>query len=148
MRQNAMILVLWMLSFKPAFSVSSFTFIKRLFNSSPLTNIKMLSSEYLRLLIFLSAILILAWVSSSPAFCKIHLAYKLNKQSDNIQPCHTPFPIVNQSAVTCRVLNVSSWFTHRFVRRHKMVWYTNGFRILHSLLWSTWSKALAQPMKK
>ena len=31
---NAMILVFWMLSFKPAFSLSSFTFIKRLFSSS------------------------------------------------------------------------------------------------------------------
>ena len=31
---HAMILVFWMLSFKPAFSLSSFTFIKRLFSSS------------------------------------------------------------------------------------------------------------------
>ena len=30
-RQHVMILVLWMLSFKPAFSLSSFTFIKELF---------------------------------------------------------------------------------------------------------------------
>ena len=33
---DAMILVFWMLSFKPAFSLSSFTFIKRLFSSSSL----------------------------------------------------------------------------------------------------------------
>ena len=31
---DAMILVFWMLSFKPAFSLSSFTFIKKLFSSS------------------------------------------------------------------------------------------------------------------
>ena len=31
---DAMILVFWMLSFKPTFSLSSFTFIKRLFSSS------------------------------------------------------------------------------------------------------------------
>ena len=31
---DAMILVFWMVSFKPAFSLSSFTFIKRLFSSS------------------------------------------------------------------------------------------------------------------
>ena len=31
---DTMILVFWMLSFKPAFSLSSFTFIKRLFSSS------------------------------------------------------------------------------------------------------------------
>ena len=34
MGPDAMILVFWMLSFKPPFSLSSFTFIKRLFNSS------------------------------------------------------------------------------------------------------------------
>ena len=37
MRLDAMILIFWMLSFKPAFSVSSFTFIKRLFSSSSLS---------------------------------------------------------------------------------------------------------------
>ena len=36
---NAMIFVFWMLSFKPAFSLSSFTFIKRLFSSSSLSAI-------------------------------------------------------------------------------------------------------------
>ena len=34
MRPDAMILVFWMLSFKPTFSLSSFTLIKRLFSSS------------------------------------------------------------------------------------------------------------------
>ena len=34
MGPDIMILVLWMLNFKPAFSLSSFTFIKRLFSSS------------------------------------------------------------------------------------------------------------------
>jgi len=45
---DAMILVFWMLSFKPAFPVSSFTFIKRLFSSS-LSAIRVVSSVYLRL---------------------------------------------------------------------------------------------------
>ena len=52
------LLVLWMLSFKPAFSLSSFTFIKRLFSSSSLSAIRVVSSAYLRLLILLPAILI------------------------------------------------------------------------------------------
>ena len=47
-----------MLSFKPAFSLSSFIFIKRLFSSSLLSAIRMESSAYLRLLIFLPEILI------------------------------------------------------------------------------------------
>ena len=42
-----------MLSFKPTFSLSSFTFIKRLFSSSSLSAIRVVSSAYLRLLIFL-----------------------------------------------------------------------------------------------
>ena len=53
---DAMILVFWMLNFKLTFSLSSFTFIKRLFSSSPLSAIRVVSSAYLRLLIFLLAI--------------------------------------------------------------------------------------------
>ena len=61
---DAMIFVFWMLSFKPNFSLSSFTFIKRLFSSSSLSAIRVVSSAYLRLLIFLPAILILACADS------------------------------------------------------------------------------------
>ena len=80
--------------FKPALSLSSFTFIKRLFRSSLLSAIRMVSSAYLRLLIFLLEILIPACASSSLAFCMMYSAYKLNKHGDNIQPWHTPFPVV------------------------------------------------------
>ena len=52
-----------MLSFKPTFSLSTFTFIKRLFSSSSLSAIRVVSSAYLRLLLFLPAILIPACVS-------------------------------------------------------------------------------------
>ena len=75
----------------------------RLF-SSLLSAIKMVSSVYLRLLIFLLAILITACSSSSPAFLMMYSAYKLNKQGDNIHP----FPIWNQSVVPCPVLTVAS----------------------------------------
>ena len=57
MGPDAMILVVWMLSFKPVFSLSSFTFIKRLFSSS-LSAIRVVSSTYLRLLIFLPDVLL------------------------------------------------------------------------------------------
>ena len=43
MGQDAMILVFWMLSFKPTFSLSSFTFIKRFFSSSSLSAIRVVS---------------------------------------------------------------------------------------------------------
>ena len=45
-------LVFWMLSFKPTFSFSSFTFIKRLFSFSSLAAIMVVSSAYVRLLIW------------------------------------------------------------------------------------------------
>ena len=64
----AMILVFWMLNFKPAFSLFSFTFIKRFFSFSLLSAIRVVSSAYLRLLIFLLAIFIPAWASFSLAF--------------------------------------------------------------------------------
>ena len=76
---DAMILVFLMLSFKPALSHSSFIIIQRLFSSSSLSAIRMVSSAHLRLLIFLLAILIPACDSSSPAFCMIHLACVLAK---------------------------------------------------------------------
>ena len=41
---DAMIFILWMPSFKPAFSVSSFTFIKRFFSLSFLSTIRVMSS--------------------------------------------------------------------------------------------------------
>ena len=43
---DAMILVFWKLSFKPTFSLSSFTFIKRLFSSSSLSAIRVVSFAY------------------------------------------------------------------------------------------------------
>ena len=71
MGPGAMILSFLNVDFKPTFSLSSFTFIKRLFSSS-LSAIRVVSSAYLRLLIFLPPILIPVCASSSPAF---HMMY-------------------------------------------------------------------------
>ena len=135
---DATILVFWMLSFKPAFSPSCLTLIKRLFSSSTLSAIRVVSSAYLRLLIFLLEILIPACASSSLAFHMIYSAYKLNNQGDNIQPWCSPFPIWNQSVVPCPILTVASWPAYRFLRR-LVRWsgIPNTLRIFHSLLWST-----------
>ena len=116
MGPDAMILVFWMLSFKPTFSLSSFPFIKRLFSCSFLA-IRVVSSAYLSLLIFLPAILIPAYASSSPAFLMMYTVYKLKKQGGNIQPWCTPFPIWNQAVVPCPVLTVASWPAYRFLKR-------------------------------
>ena len=73
---DAMILVFWMVSFKPAFPLSSFSFIKRLFSSSSLSAVTVVSSAYVRLMILLPAILIPACASSSLAFHMMYSAYK------------------------------------------------------------------------
>ena len=141
---NTVILVSWMLSFKPTFILSSFTFIKWLFSSSTLSAIRVMSSVYLRLLICLSTILIPVCASFSLVFLKMYSACKLNKHSDNIQPWRTPFPILNQSVVPCPVLTVASWTAYRFLKR-QVRWHgiPITFRIFYSLLWSTQSKTLA-----
>ena len=100
--QKTKIMACGPMSFKPTFSLSSFTFIKKLFSSSSLSAIRVVSSAYLRL-IFLPAILIPACAFSSPAFLMMYPAYKLNKQGDNIQPWRTPFLTWTQSLVPCPV---------------------------------------------
>ena len=117
MGPDAMILVFWVLSFKPTFSLSSLTFIKRLFSSSSLSAIRVVSSAYLRLLILLPEIFIPICASSSPMVLMKYSAYKLNNQGDNIQPWHTPFPNWNQSVVPCPVLTIASWPAYSFLKR-------------------------------
>ena len=112
---------------------------------------RVVSSAYLNLLIFLPENLISAWASSSPAFHMMDSAYNLNKQSDNIQPWHTPFPIWNQSIVPCPVLTIASWPEYRLCRRH-VRWsgipislriFQVFFSLFFFFLWSTQSKILA-----
>ena len=76
MGPDALILVFWMLSFKPTFSLSSFTFNKRLFSSSSLSAIKVVLPAYLRLLKFLPAILIQLVLHPAQHFlwCTLHIS--------------------------------------------------------------------------
>ena len=62
-----------------------------------------------------------------------HPDYLTNMQSTscemqgvNIQPCGTPFPILNQSIVSCLVLTVASWPAYRYLSR-QVVWYSHLF---------------------
>ena len=146
---NAVIFFLWMLSFKSTFSLSSFTFIKRLLSSSSLLPLflRVVSSAYLRLLIFHLAILIPACASSSPAFCMMYPAYKLNKQGDNIQLWHIPFPIMNQSIVPCPILTVASWPAYKLLRK-QIRWFVIPIssRIFHSL--NVWNTKKDRPAKR
>ena len=105
------------LNFKTTFSLSSFTFIKRLFSSPLLSAVRVVSSAYLKLLIFLLVILLPACASSSLSFHMMYSSYKLNKQGDSIQPWSMLFTIRNKSLVPCTLLTVASWPAYRFFRR-------------------------------
>ena len=124
---KASILWCFFIYFSLTFSLSSFTYIKRLFNSS-LSAIRVVSSAYLRLLIFLPAILIPACASSSPASLMMYSAYKLNKQGDNIQPWRTPFPIWNQSVVPCPVLTCFLTCIQISQEAAQVIWYSLLFK--------------------
>ena len=89
-----------MLSFKPAFSFSSYTLIKRLFSSSSLSGIRVVPSAYLRSSIFLLTILISASDSSGPAFHPVNSAQKL-KAGRHYTACPTPFPPWSQLFHVC-----------------------------------------------
>ena len=127
-------------SFKVSLSFFSFNFIKKLFSSSSLFAIKVVSFACLRLLMFLPPVLIPACNLSSPEFLMMCSAHRLNKQGDCRQPCHTLFSILSQSVVTYSILTVASWPAYRFLRRQ--VRYSHLLKSCHCLLWSTQSKAL------
>ena len=113
------------------------------------------------MLIFLPAILILGCASSSPAFHMMYSACKLNKQGDNIQSCHVPFPILNQFVFPCLFLTVASCPACKFLSRQVSCGIPNSLRIFHCLLvahivknlpakWETWVQSLHQedPLEK
>ena len=126
-RLDIMILVFWMLSFKSAFSLFSFTLSK-----SSLVPLHILPLEwYLHIwgcCYFSQQSWFLLNDLSSLAFHMRYSAYKLNKQGDNIQPCHTPFQVLNESVVPCKVL--TCFLTHKQVSQEagKMVWYSHLFK--------------------
>src|SRR5574337_40584 len=119
-----------MLSFKPTFSLSSFTFIKRLYSSSSLSAIRVVPSAYLRLLMFLPAILIPACASSSLAFCMIYSAQKLNKQGENIYTA-LMYSFPNLEPVCCSTSGSNCCFMTRIQisqEAGQVVWYSHLFK--------------------
>ena len=116
MGTDAMVLVFWMLSFKPAFSLPSFTFIKRLFSSSSLSAIRVVLSAYLGLLISLLTFWFQLVLHPAQHFSwyTLHIS---EMQGDNIQPWRAPFPIQNQFVVPCQVITVASWPAYMFLKR-------------------------------
>ena len=123
----------------PDFSLSSFSLIKRLLSSSSLSATRVVSSAYLRLLMF-------SWQSwfqlvIHPAWHTLHIV-EIN--GDNVQPCHTPFLILNQFFVPCPVQTVASWPAYRFLRMQVMgSGIPISLRIFHSLLRNPHSQRLS-----
>ena len=97
MGKEAMIFIFWMWSFKPAFSLSSFTFIKKLFSSSSLSAIRVVSSAYLRLLIFLLA----SWFQLviHPAWCTLHFVVVV-QSLNRVQLFVTPWTVACQASLS------------------------------------------------
>ena len=101
------------------FQAKFFTLIKRLFISSLLSAIRVVSSAYLGLLIFLPAILIPACASSIPAFLMMYSAYKLNIShsvlsdylwSHELQ--HARLPCLSPTPKACSNSCPLSWWCH------------------------------------
>ena len=113
---DAMILVFLILSLKPELSLFSFALIKRLFSSSLLSAIRVVSSAYLRLLMFLRPILIPACNSSSPALLMMCSAHRLNHRVTQAALSYF-LPGLEQPVVSYSVLTVASWPACRFLRR-------------------------------
>ena len=131
MGPDTIILVFWMLSFKPTFSLSSFTLIKRFFSSYSISATRVLSSAYLRLLIFLLAILIPACASSSLAFLMMSSAYKLNRW----QYTALTYSLANFEPVHCSMSGSNFCFLtwiQVFLESRKMIWYSHLFK---NFLW-------------
>ena len=120
-------------SFSECWALSQFfhsplTFIKWLFSSSSLSAVRVVSSAYLRLLIFLPAILMPACALSSPAFHMMYSAYKLNKQGwqyiammysfPSFEPVHGSMSSSNCCFLTCiQVFQATGqvvWYSHLF----------------------------------
>ena len=90
-------------SFKPTFSLSSFTVIKRLFSSSSLSAIRVVSSVYLRLLIFLPAILIPACASPLIRCLKFQLTLVCSVLSP-VRLLATQWCVASQTPLSTKIL--------------------------------------------
>ena len=131
MGPDAIIFVFWMLTFKTAFSLSSFTFIKRwkdlIFSSSSLFAIKVVLSAHLRLLIFLPATMIPTWASPSPAF---HMMYFAISQISRVTIYN--LDILLSQFWTSLLFHVQFWCFLTYIQvsqeAGKVVWYSHLFK--------------------
>jgi len=124
MGPDSMILVFWMFSFKPAFSLSSFTFIKRLFSSSSLSAIRVVSSAYLRLYfswqswfqLVLHPVWHFTWYTLHISEIRRVTIYSLDVSFSNLEPVHCSMSSSNCYFLTCTQISREAgqvvWYPH------------------------------------
>ena len=126
---DVIILVFKIFNFKLALSLSSFSLIKRLFSFSLLSVVRVVSSMYLKLLMFLPPIFSPACNLSSLAFLMMCSMYRLNKQ----QQTALLYSFLNLEPVSCSIQGSDCCFlTHiQFSQETgKMVWCSHLFKNL------------------
>ena len=148
MGPDAVILMFLILSLQPALSLSFFTLIKRLSSSSSLSAIRVVSSAYLQLLIFLPEILIPIWHLSSLAFYMMFSAYKLNKQGDtNFGPVCFSMSSSNCCFLTCIPISQEVgkvvWYSHHFKNfsQFVLIHTVKGFSVINDtdVFWNSFA---------
>ena len=95
-----------------------------------LSVLRVVSTAYLRLLVFLPAIFIPACASSSLAFCMMYSSYKLNNQGDNIYTALT-YTFSNFEPVHCSISGYSCCLLACIQvsqETGKVVWYSYLFQ--------------------
>ena len=110
-----MIVVFWMLSFKPNFSLSSFTFIRRLFSSYLLSAIRMVSSAYLIFIDISPNNLDSSLFFIQPGLSHDVLCIYVKEAEWQHTALMYSFP--NLEPVCCSMLFHASWPSYRFLRR-------------------------------
>ena len=116
-------LFFWILGFNSAFSLSFSLLSRGSLVPLSLSAVRVVSSAYLRLLIFLLAILIPVCDSSSSAFHMTYSTYKLNKQRDDIQPWGTLFePVCCSMSDSNHCFSTCTWVSQE---TGQVVWYSH-----------------------
>ena len=135
--------VFWILSFKPTFSLSSFIFIKRLFSSSSLSAIRVVSSAYRGYWYFsqqswFQLVLHPAWHF---AWCLLHISYISRVKIYSLDVLFSRFATSPLFHVQFSLLLLDLHTDFSGGRSGGLVF--PSLWIFNSLLWSTLSKALA-----
>src|SRR6218665_1459901 len=104
-----------MLKYRPAFLLSLFSLLISFVRSAFFPAINVVSSAYLKLFSVLPAIFTPSFASSISALLIILSAYRLNKNGDKMQPCLTPFLILNLSVSPNSVLITAAFLVGQFI---------------------------------